>query len=407
MKFLIITNLYEPYARGGAEAVVKTQAQELQKRGHDVVVLTAGPFKYGLWPKEEVIDGIRVRRFFPLDFYFVGHDYKFPKWLRVLARLIDTVNITSAWVVGDVVDQEKPDVVITHNLVGLGLLTPWALRCEQVKKHLHVLHDVQLVHPSGLLIYGDEARAERFTPRQIYEWITKHVFGSPSVIISPSKWLLDLHLEKDFFLETPIKEVISNPVLCSTEPRTERARGDKLKILYAGQLEKHKGIDWLLGVLEKRKQKREKSLQRGGEREENFILEIAGAGSLENKIRQASQKNPDQIIFHSKLNQKDLFRKLNEVDVLVVPSLCYENSPQIIAQANCVGLPVVASRIGGIPELVKDGENGFLFTPGDENSFTEALEKIQNLDNYIPIKTLSLDEYIDKTLKLCDNRHGV
>ena len=57
----------------------------------------------------------------------------------------------------------------------------------------------------------------------------------------------------------------------------------------------------------------------------------------------------------------------SEIDVLVVPSVWYENSPLVIQEAFLAGTPVIASDIGGIPELVKDKENGLLFKANDDN----------------------------------------
>ena len=61
----------------------------------------------------------------------------------------------------------------------------------------------------------------------------------------------------------------------------------------------------------------------------------------------------------------DVARVLSNLDVLVVPSIWPENSPLVIREAFLAGVPVVASRIGGIPETVTDGVNGLLFDPGD------------------------------------------
>src|SRR5262249_53249113 len=64
---------------------------------------------------------------------------------------------------------------------------------------------------------------------------------------------------------------------------------------------------------------------------------------------------------------------LASIDVLVVPSIWAENSPLVIGEAFLAGLPVVASRIGGIPEIVADGRNGLLFEPGDASDLARSL----------------------------------
>ena len=67
---------------------------------------------------------------------------------------------------------------------------------------------------------------------------------------------------------------------------------------------------------------------------------------------------------------------LAALDILVVPSVWPENSPLVIHEAFLAGVPVVASRIGGIPELVSDGTNGLLFRPGDADDLRRALTRL-------------------------------
>ena len=74
--------------------------------------------------------------------------------------------------------------------------------------------------------------------------------------------------------------------------------------------------------------------------------------------------NPD-VRLAGQVGHRSAPQALSEIDVLVVPSIWPENSPLVIREAFLAGVPVVASRIGGIPEIVEDGVNGFLFGPGD------------------------------------------
>ena len=72
----------------------------------------------------------------------------------------------------------------------------------------------------------------------------------------------------------------------------------------------------------------------------------------------------------------DVARALSNLDVLVVPSIWPENSPLVIREAFLAGVPVVASRIGGIPETVTDGVNGLLFNPGDAADLRRTLQRL-------------------------------
>jgi glycosyltransferase involved in cell wall biosynthesis len=67
---------------------------------------------------------------------------------------------------------------------------------------------------------------------------------------------------------------------------------------------------------------------------------------------------------------------LSEIDILIVPSIWYENSPLVIQEAFACKTPVIASNIGGIPELINDGMNGLLFKPNDVEQLCESIKSV-------------------------------
>jgi glycosyltransferase involved in cell wall biosynthesis len=69
---------------------------------------------------------------------------------------------------------------------------------------------------------------------------------------------------------------------------------------------------------------------------------------------------------------------LRGVDVVVVPSVCVENQPSVIIEAFAEGRPVVASRIGGIPEMFEDGQGGWLLPPGDVTALRACLTRLND-----------------------------
>ena len=80
---------------------------------------------------------------------------------------------------------------------------------------------------------------------------------------------------------------------------------------------------------------------------------------------------------------KDISGVFSEIDVLVLPSIWNENCPWTILEAFSTKTPVIASRIGGIPELVKDKENGLLFEPGDSSELYDKMRIFINNSNLI------------------------
>ena len=76
------------------------------------------------------------------------------------------------------------------------------------------------------------------------------------------------------------------------------------------------------------------------------------------------------------LPHDEIPRQLAAIDVLVVPSIWEENSPFVVWEAMLAGVPVVASRVGGIPEIVEHGRNGLLFEPGSVDDLERALRRL-------------------------------
>ncbi len=92
-------------------------------------------------------------------------------------------------------------------------------------------------------------------------------------------------------------------------------------------------------------------------------------------------------------------------NVTVVPSILYDNSPMVVYESFMCSTPVVASRIGGIPELVKHGYNGFLFEPGDNTELAKILNMVSRdpeilkkleIGAYKSSKKYDIEKHIDK-----------
>ena len=76
------------------------------------------------------------------------------------------------------------------------------------------------------------------------------------------------------------------------------------------------------------------------------------------------------------LAREEVWRALQRADALVMGSKWAENAPMVILEARACGCPVIAPALGGIPELVEDGTDGFLYGPGDEESLAEAMLRV-------------------------------
>ncbi|MCX6779319.1 MAG: glycosyltransferase family 4 protein [Candidatus Magasanikbacteria bacterium] len=396
MKICLISNLYPPYNRGGAEQVVKNTVEGLIERGHQVVVVTSCP--WGKTQNENLNNKLKIYRFFPWNFFFYGNDYKYPTWLRFGWHILDVFNLHSYFVIKSILQKEKPDVVHTHNLKGLGFLIPLAIKKLKLF-HVHTLHDVQLVEPSGIIITTKTKTPLYELFRHTYEIICRALFSSPQVIISPSKFLLEFYEHRGFFKQSR-KLVIPNPVLSKHQPILTKPQDHPFTFLYLGQIEEHKGVLFLIEAFKK-------FLQIFAQAH----LLVVGSGSKLEQARVLAAQTP-QIIIKGRVEREDLPPIFASANLTVVPSLCYENSPTVIFESFSFGVPVLASSIEGVAELIKDGENGLTFSTGDEEALIQKLtQAVKNPEQIQAMRAAALnsiqgrglDEYLDKLLKLCYN----
>lgn len=355
MKICLINNLYEPFARGGAEKVTKTIADGLVRSGHEVFIITTKPSG-----NRFSTSNIQHPIIYLNSLYYNLH--RLPKFLRLAWHVWDMFNFVNYFKIKEVLLKEKFDAVITNNLMGLGFLTIRAVKKLKIRS-IHIVHDTQLVHPSGVILWGAEQAVNGFAARN-YAGLMSWLADSPPIVIFPSRWLRDLHLEKIFFIKSK-RLILPNPVKTAAGRAGERSR-ETFKFLYLGQLEKHKGVDLLIQALKK--------INGPPERLEALI---AGAGADLERLKLLA-KNDGRVKFLGWQGREEADRLLTTCQCLILPTLCYENCPSAILEAFSAGLPVIAADLGGIKELL-DKNSGLLFKPGDSDDLAEKMSCL--LDN--------------------------
>jgi glycosyltransferase involved in cell wall biosynthesis len=107
-------------------------------------------------------------------------------------------------------------------------------------------------------------------------------------------------------------------------------------------------------------------------------LKIAGTGPLEAQLKaQAARKHPNQVTFLGHVNGRRKLDLIRRSCFSVVPSECFEAFGLSAAESLANGTPVIASRIGGLTEVVEDGVSGFLFAPGDAGDLAAKLRQVR------------------------------
>lgn len=172
-------------------------------------------------------------------------------------------------------------------------------------------------------------------------------------IITPSNFYREKLIEDGI---NPNKiEAIHNPISIDNYNVNTSDEG---YALYFGRLSKEKGILNLLEAFSE--------LEEG-------LLYIAGEGpekeTIEKMIQQKHLENRVKLLGF--LNQTDMAEYIRKCKFVVVPSIWYENCPYSILETLAIGKPVIGANIGGIPELISDNENGFIY-----NTVLELKEKM-------------------------------
>jgi glycosyltransferase involved in cell wall biosynthesis len=155
------------------------------------------------------------------------------------------------------------------------------------------------------------------------------------------------YMDFDSFLQTP------------TQPLPDRPQA-----LFVGVLERYKNVDGLADAW-----------RLAAPRVPDARLRLVGAGTLRPAVEQLLRDVPDQTSWDERLTQPEVSRALDEATALVLPSRS-EGMGRVVVEAFCRARPVVAARVGGIPDLVHDEENGLLVEPGDTQALADALVRI-------------------------------
>ncbi len=367
MKVLLI-DVYN-YYRGGAETVYFNTGALLEEAGHEVVYFTLKwdeniPSPYSdYFPESKGTRRGVFRQFVNLVNYF----YHFEA-ARNLEKLIDI---------------EKPDIAHVHLI--WGQLTSSILRSLKKKGVPTVLtaHDYRIVCPAYAFRDGKGEICEKCRGKQFYncffrkcskgkviesgvmalEQYFRNLFFHPARMIDGVIFVSDFSKKKH--LEY-MPELSHLPIMTlynmSQISDNRKSFDDGRYFLYFGRLSAEKGVRTLVDA---------------------FInapcgrLKIAGSGPLENELRSlVNESNADNIEFLGFKRGADLNSLIENAAFIIVPSECYENNPMAIVEGNGLGVPVIGSRIGGIPEIIEEGKTGFMFEPGDSKSLVAVVEKV-------------------------------
>ena len=186
--------------------------------------------------------------------------------------------------------------------------------------------------------------------------------GNVSKFVVPSRFFLTKLQEWGFDPAqfTHIPNFVDTDTLLPTE-------GGGKAFLYVGRLAPEKGIATLIRAAAQIR----------------APLIVAGTGPEEGKLRELAGRCGGDVTFTGHLNAAALYRTVGSARAVVLPSEWYENAPVSLMEASALGRPVIGASIGGIPELVREQETGWLFESGSVESLAAVLARVQTLPDRV------------------------
>jgi glycosyltransferase involved in cell wall biosynthesis len=366
MKVLAVNKYY--FVKGGAERYFFELGRILESHGHTVV-----PFAM----RHELNAATPYERFFVSNEPFDGHA-SFPGQLRSAVRVLYSVEARRA--IETLIDAAKPDVAHLHNIAHQ--LSPsilYGLRSRGVPV-VQTLHDHKLICPNYQM-FVDGATCERCASWRYYNAVLRRCMrGSVTasalvaaesyahkligtyaknvdVFVAPSAQLRDRMIRHG----VDEKKIVHLPYSIALDAYQPRYGSDGYAV-YVGRLSAGKGLGTLMSAL-----KLEPAVQ----------LKVIGSGGLgEELMSGASRAGMANVDFVGYRSGEELASLVKGALFVVVPSECFENSPLTVYESFAYGKPVVGSRIGGIPELVTDGETGLIFDAGDAAGLARSMKRL-------------------------------
>lgn len=288
-------------------------------------------------------------------------------------------------------DDFKPDIVHCHGFYHH--LTPSIIQpaLERGIPFVYTLHDFKLICPTYHFYSSERGVCEKcsggrqwnclthrctrqslakdaiFTAEGLAQWYLFDVLGKISAFVGPSRFIVDKFVAQGVdearvrtipnFFETTDDAPVSDADIAEAKARY----GDYA--LFFGRMSQEKGVDRLI-----------RAAAASGVK-----LVIAGDGPAANDLREFAAGSPADIEFTGHQSGARLWALVQGARCIALPSICYENAPKSILEAQARGKVVICTDIGGLPELVEHGKTGFLVPPDDVEALGQTLLQVMNL----------------------------
>jgi glycosyltransferase involved in cell wall biosynthesis len=438
MRILLTVHQFFPESKGGTEVLTLHTAQELQRRGHEVTVLAAHPVTTPLRDDQRFdwheYEGVRIRRFLHQHIPMGGQtntaetEYNNQLLGRELKRFLkeipqDVVHFfhlsrlsiaavdaavgesnegrpratlftpTDFWPVCPTSQLRLPDGSLC---LGPG---PFAANCVQhlivSSQPAHVVNRMRIL-PNVVIAGGIAAIQQKILPNRWFTPFVQAVSARPDFmrqrlnkldrILVPTRLMQNI-LTHNGVHPSLLRYVPYGIDLQHLQRDTNKGRSHALRVGFIGTLYEHKAPHLLVDAV--------RSLDPA------LPIELKIYGSLTEFpdyacALQTRAANDPRIHFAGTFPNHQISDIFANLDVLVVPSIWYENTPLVIYSSMAAGCPVIATNLGGMSEAIADRTNGLLFEKGNIPQLAARLRELA--DNRNLLRQLAANAPIPKSI---------
>ena len=349
MKITIVNSFYPPW-RGGAETHVYNLAKQLKKRGHEITIICGdAPLQAGT----EIDNGIKVHR------------------LRIVGRMYGTPVIPKLPL--ELASQDSQIIHANFPSPLNAYFVSVASRLRSIPAVLTWHNDLPPVTSTArvLVLAHDRLVLPLYLPQFRYIVATSEIYSQTSAILSNQR-----------------NRVVVIPNGVDTERFSPRIQGDGVRarlslrkssvVLFVGALtrwHRYKGLDTLM-----------RSIALLKSTLSQLKLVVVGGGELATEYLQLARQLGicDRVVFAGNVHDDELPAYYACSDVLVLPSKDRsEGFGLTILEANATGKPAIGTKVGGIPDAIRDGYNGLLVPPNDAKALADAICKVVTNDSLL------------------------
>jgi len=356
MKILLGHNFYRSSAPSGEDGVYRNERKLLED--NDVKIITYEKFN------DDLDDSTLAKRIkIALDSAWSEKSY------QELVALIK---------------KSKPDVAHFHSLFPQISPSAYAACYDSGVPVVHTLHNFRPICPGALLVregqpcedcvgtnlipslvhkcYRDSLLATSANAWQIARNRWAGTYKKVNKYITLTEFAASRYIKAGFEKESLVVKPNFLPAdAWDVNKNTVHKKNSSKYAVFVGRLTDEKGVQTLINAWDK---------------VIDLPLKIIGDGVLKGRLEQLVKEKGLNVEFLGFMPNNQVLEMIASAKLQVIPSECYEGFPMVVVEAYALGVPIVASRLGSLQEIVIEGETGLKFTPGDALDLAEKVNSL-------------------------------